>query len=261
MRLFSRRLLTPSVAREQITALSDFGGGLMRPDRCSEVEPIRAPFDPADLREPIRWLAKPHGEFFYQKGRPTHLSGEIWNLTHSPTARFPSPLFTNYWTGGFDGNWANRMGIEKIEDFVCEMFRVTGSDFGILTSEADLNAKNYLVTQEEDGGRLMRYKGLDPACGVPGLYWITFLSNAFATWLGLTELPKNLGTMKRFAGGVLLKFGESPDDCRSLDVLQEQRVAIEWLGPQKFFDIRFPDRKADVPNWARIPLPIEESKS
>lgn len=39
--LFSRQFLTESVATEQITALSDFGDGLMRPDKYSEVEPIR----------------------------------------------------------------------------------------------------------------------------------------------------------------------------------------------------------------------------
>jgi len=50
-------------------------------------------------------------------------------------------------------------------------------------------------------------------------------------------------------GGVSLKFCESPDDCRSLENLQRQQVAIEWLGRQRFFDIRFPDRKLDVPNW------------
>jgi hypothetical protein len=32
MTLSSRRILTEPVVREQITALSDFGGGLMRPD-------------------------------------------------------------------------------------------------------------------------------------------------------------------------------------------------------------------------------------
>jgi hypothetical protein len=42
MALFSRRKLTPLVAREQIAALSSFGGGLMRPDKCSEAEPIRS---------------------------------------------------------------------------------------------------------------------------------------------------------------------------------------------------------------------------
>src|SRR5215469_16620031 len=145
MRLFSRRSLTESVAREQITALSYFRGGLTRPDKCSEFEPIRTPFDPSDISEPIRWLAKTGGEFFYRKGRPVHICGEMWNLTRPPTARFPSPLFTNYWTGQFDGKWANRIGIETVEDFVAEMFRVTGSDFGFLTSEVDLYGKEKKV--------------------------------------------------------------------------------------------------------------------
>src|SRR6266571_4107523 len=194
MVLRSRRTLTDSLAREQITVLSDFGDGLMRPDKCSEFEPIRTPFDPADISKPIQWLAKPHGAFFYRKGRPTHVSGEMWNLTHSPTARFPSPLFTNKWTGRFDGKWANRVGIEKVEDFLSEMFRVTGSDFGFLTSEADMEAKNQPV-------RGYSYKGLDPATGVPGLYWINFFSDEYATWLGLRELPKEVATLKELAGG------------------------------------------------------------
>lgn len=248
MRLFSRRSITDSVAREQIGALSDFADGLMRPDKCSEFEPIRTPFDPADIREPIRWLAQPGGEFFYRKGRPAHVTGEMWNLTHSPTARFPSPLFTNYWTGSFDGKWASQVGIEKVIDFFAEMFRVTGSDFGLLTTEADLKAKNCPL-------RSFSYKGLDPAAGVPGLYWINFFSDEYAAWLGLSNLPKELAILKSLAGGgVSLKFCESPEDCSSLAVLRQQRAAIEWLGPQKFFDIRFPDHKAETPDWYHLTL-------
>src|SRR5579864_826788 len=247
MSLFSRRSLTESVAREQITALSDFGGGLMCPDKCSEHEPIRTPFDPVDISGPIQWLAKPHGRFFYRKGRPAHVTGEMWNLTHSPTARFPSPLFTNYWTGQFDGKWAHRVGIEKVEDFLAEVFRVTASDFSLLTTEVDLKAKNRPANSYS-------YAGVDLATGVPGLYWINFFSDGYANWLGLREFPREVAVLKKLAGGgVSLKFCESPDDCRSLEVLQKQRAAIDWLGPQRFFDIRFPDRKLDVPDWDHVP--------
>ena len=138
MNLRSRRSLTESVARNQITALSDFAGGLMRPDKCSEFEPIRTPFDPSNLSEQVRWLSKIGGEFLYQKGSPIQVRGAMWNLTRPPAARFPSPLFNNYWTGQFDGNWAQRVGIKKVEDFLSEMFRVTGSDFSLLTTEVDL---------------------------------------------------------------------------------------------------------------------------
>lgn len=248
MNIRSRLSLTESVAKKQISALSDFADGLLRPDKCSEFEPIRTPFDPADIGKPVQWLAKPHGAFFYRKGRPTHVSGQMWNLTLSPTSRFPSPLFTNYWTGQFDGNWAKRVGIETIESFVLKMFRVTGSEFGFLTTAIDENAKNQPAPN-------CSYKGLDPASGVPGLYWITLFSDEYAKWLGLRELPKELATLKELAGGgVSLKFCESPDDCRTLEVLQKQRTAIDWLGPEKFFDIRFPDRKATVPDWNNLPL-------
>ena len=247
MKLFSRRSLTDSLAREQIAALSSFGDGFMRPDKCSEFEPIRTTFDPADISKPVQWLAKPHGEFFYQKGRPIHIAGQMWNLTHSPAARFPSPVFANYWTAQFDGKWANRVGIEKIQEFVLEMFRVTGADFGFLTSEIDQNAKN-------QPGKNCSYKGLDPAAGVPGLYWINLFSDSYADWLGLRELPRELALREKLAGGGLsLKFCNSAEDCRSLEVLQKQRTAIEWLGPQRFFDIRFPERKPEVPNWGNLP--------
>jgi hypothetical protein len=259
MGLFSRRSLTASLAREQITALSDFSGGLMRPDKCSEFEPIRIRFDPADISNAIQWLAKPHGEFFYRKGSPAQVSGEMWNLTHSPSARFPSPLFSNRWTGAFDHKWAERIGIEKVEDFVFEMFRVTGSDFGLLTPEVDLKSKNR-TTAAQGQIHSLSYKGLDPALGIPGLYWVSVFSEELAAWLRLSELPKNLGMMKTLAGGgVVIKFGESPDRCRSPEILQQQRVAIEWLGPQKFFDIRFPDRQLDAPNWHLTPPGIQKS--
>lgn len=63
MALFSRRSLTEAVGREQITALSEFGGGLMRPDKGSQFEPIKTLFNPADLSGPVQWLTKPQGEF------------------------------------------------------------------------------------------------------------------------------------------------------------------------------------------------------
>jgi hypothetical protein len=172
----------------------------------------------------------------------------MWNLTHSPDARFPSPLFTNYWTGEFDGNWARQVGLEKIEEFVAEMFRVMQADFALLTSETDLNAKNRPQHS-------FSYKGMDLATGVPGLYWINLFSSGYAEWLGLAQLDKELVRSESLPErAVLLKFCASPEKCRDLEVLQKQRAVIEWLGSEKFFDIRFPDRKAVTPDWDHLPL-------
>lgn len=218
----------------------------MRPDKCGEFEPIRTPFDAADISDPVRLLSEAQGDFFYKKGRPVYVAGEIWNRTLPRTSRFPSPLFSNYWTGRFDGKWAVRVGIEKVEDFVSQMFQVTGSDFGLLTTEVDRKAKNASAASYS-------YQGFDLASGVPGLYWINFFSRAYAEWLGVLDFPKELATSKRLPnGGVILQFGDSPKQCRDIDILQKQRAAIEWLGADRFFDIRFPNRKLDTPDWNQI---------
>ena len=251
MVLLSRRPLTESAARQQITALSNFCGGLMRPDKCSEVDPIRTPFDPVDISEPVRWLVPPGGEFFYKRGRPVYSSGQMWNLDRGPDSRFPSPLFANYWTAQFDGRWAKKVGVGKVETFVLEMFRSTASDFGLLTSEVDLQAKNTAPP-------IVSYMGLDPEQGVPGLYWVNLFSDEYANWLGLRQLPRELAVLEELpGGGVRLKFCDSPDECRSLDVLQKQRSAVNWLGAQRFFDNRLRDRKQEVPDWSNLPLPGE----
>jgi len=157
-------------------------------------------------------------------------------------------MFSNYWIGWFDGNWANRVGIEKIESFVSTMFQVTGSDFGLLSTEVDLKAKNTTATRPS-------YQGLDLGSGIPGLYWVNLFSHGLAKWLGVDEFPKELATSKELAeGGVSLKFCELPGQCRSFETLQKQRTATEWLGTERFFDIRFPDRKLDTPKWSQIPV-------
>jgi hypothetical protein len=96
---------------------------------------------------------------------------------------------------------------------------------------------------------------MDLTIGVPGLYWINFFSSGYAEWLGIANLPKQLWKLKQLSqGGMSLRFCDFPDHCRSLEVLQRQRAAIKWLGAEKFFDIRFPDRKAVTPDWSLIPL-------
>jgi hypothetical protein len=244
MSLISRRPLTEELARDQITALNDFDGGLLRPDKWSEFEPIKTPFNIGEMIEPVKTLAKPHGSFSYRKGRPTVVTGTMWNLTHSPDARFPSPVFTNYWSGEIDGNWAAKGRLERVEAFVADMFHLTGADFGLLTPQIDLEAKNTTPMRSS-------FKGLTFDFGVPGLYWINFFSDELADWLDLASFPERLGTLKRLPrGGYLIKFCEDTSNALTVDVLHRQRVAIDWLGADKFFDIRLPDRAVTLPDWA-----------
>jgi hypothetical protein len=128
------------------------------------------------------------------------------------------------------------------------MFRVSDADFGFLTTELDMKAKN---TREP----ILSFQGLTLDSGIPGLYWINFFSEGFAKWLDIYGFPKELAASKELVGGgVALEFCESPGECRDIAVIQRQRTAIEWLGSEKFFDIHFPSRSATLP-WDCIPIP------
>lgn len=244
--LFSRKPLMESVARRQIAALVSFRGGIVCPDKWGEFEPLKAPFDVKDFSIPVRCLAKPHGEFLYRKGKPVQLSGEIWNRTHPPTARFPSPLFTNYWTGRFEVKWVATVGIQTVQDCLYELFRTSCSDFGFLTAEIDLKAKNTSAGS-------FSYQGMKLEDGVPGLYWLNLFGCGFAKWLGLDTFPSQLAESTTLCGDAWsIRFSATSEGCRDIDILQKQRAAIEWLGADRFFDIRSPDRKLSPPDWKSI---------
>lgn len=123
----------------------------MRPDKCSEVDPVRTPFDPADISKPIEWLAQPFGEFFYQKGRPIHVSGQMWNLTHGPGARFPSPLFASKRQFG-DGSFGGMATMSVDQPQVIDIVSKDGEGSTILTISDHLNwenTKEHLIVLQE----------------------------------------------------------------------------------------------------------------
>jgi hypothetical protein len=247
--LFSRHSLTESMARRQIDTLVNFDGGIVCPDKWGNFEPLKTPFDAGDMSIPVKRLAEPQGQFFYRKGKPIQVQGEIWNRTLPPTSRFPSPLFANYWTGRFKGKWVDRVGLQRVQECVHQMFRASGADFGFLTTEIDKEAKN---TNSDS----YSYQGMNLEDGVPGLYWLNLFSNGFAHWLGVDTFPRELAeTTWSDERGMSIMFAASPDRCRDIDVLQKQRAAIEWLGSERFFDVHSPSRKLLSPNWERIPVP------
>jgi hypothetical protein len=260
LRLYSDRRLTSDVARQQINALSEFENGALRPDKCDTHEPVRVPFNAADIDEPVRWLSQAGAAFMFRKGKPVRISGEISNESRRDLwttdeagnrvpwpVRTPEPLFTCRWKIYFDRSWSNKVGLATLKAFGIEMFQMSNSEYGFLTSDEDCLGKNYLVTRE--GLTVSReYVGLDPEIGVPGLYWLNMFGPRMAAWLGAGKLAVAEGTVERIApDGVLLQFGESPDASRSPDVVARQQATIAILGEQKFFDINQPTRPLQSP--------------
>lgn len=257
MYLYSARSWTPDFAREQISALSNTDNGLVRPDKCSTAEPVRDRFAPANIEEPVRWLSIPGIAFVFRKGKPTCVSGEIDNRLHRELwttdknhkrvpiiPKFPPPRFTCRWMVWFDRSWSRKTGYARLKAFAVEMFKVSGAEFGFLTTEEDYRAKNYLVTHT---GTMtdQRFVGADPEHGIPGLYWVTLFGSELTEWLGRDKLSVGPGSAEPVSSGTLLQFGESPDGCRRPEVLAQQRSMIQRLGECKFFDIDHPGRELE----------------
>ncbi len=146
----------------------------------------------------------------------------MWNRT-LPNLALSVPIFQKQLEGRFDGKWAVRVGIQKVEEFVSEMFQVTRSDFGLLTTEIDRMAKNTDAMSQS-------YQGQDLARGIPGLYWINLFSDGLADWLELSTIPMEVATLKRLVGGGwLLKFCESPDQVGiSMSFKSSVRQSSGW---------------------------------
>jgi hypothetical protein len=255
VRLFSRKVLSAESSEEQIAALSHFDNGVFCPEVYGRHEPLRMPFDPDDVHEPVLGLSGPQGAFLCKKGRPLQVRGAIWNRYYPPRLlrddsgsyipSQPAPTFCTHWTFEFDLKWARKIGVKTVCTFAEQMFSVSGSDFGIVTSLEDLEAKNYLhkVTR----------CGLDPADGVPGLYWISMFSAEYARWLRVDQIPLDIANIRRFAAdSAVVQFGPDVEGSRDPKTLSLQQKAIGILGRRRFFDVEAPDRKLEVPKWARL---------
>ncbi len=231
------------------------------PDKCDVHEPVRERFDPGDLREPVRWLSQPGGQFAFRRNRPPRVRGFISNERFREIrtqeskggpwipmeARFPEPLFLTHWAVWLDGAVARKRGTAVLKRFLVQMFEVSMSEYGFLTTEDDHKKKNFLVIDEGDG-TTESYVGTDPEKGVPGIYWMNLFGPAYANWLGRTELQSVVGIHEPLPNGsVFLQFGDAPETCSSPEILRQQREAANALGEDKFFDIQGPERHLRSP--------------
>jgi hypothetical protein len=135
MQLFSFDEVTPERAREQIQALSDFGDGIFRPEKCDTAEPVREIFNSADIAEPVRWLSQAGAWFQFKKTKHVRIEGWIRNEHFAPmwtreskggplipvTPKFPEPKFLTSWTVWFDAKVAKDPGAETLSEFFVQM--------------------------------------------------------------------------------------------------------------------------------------------
>lgn len=260
MMLFSAERLTQETAQLQIKALSEFENGLFRPEKCNLGEPLREKFDPNDLREPVRWLSQPGGQFNFKKTKPFHVQGYIINrcrrqlwtrdrkgeLLIPIIPKFPEPQLTIQWIVRVESKAFIFKGAELLKRFLVEMFLASKSEYGFLTADDDHEHKNYLVV---DNGKTItsKFVGDDPEWGIPGLYWCNIFGHVYTQWLSpeLLNIPALVEPISN--GGTFVQFGASPEMWHSPEILDLQQKTMFLLGKNKFFDIRNPERRVETP--------------
>lgn len=261
MELYSQEPLGQANAEAQIKALATFEHGLFRPEKCDVHEPVRERFNPEDLREPVRWLSQPGGQFTFRRNTPPRVGGYISNLRFleirtresegapwiPAKPRFPEPLFLTRWVVWLDAAGARKQGTAGLKRFLVQMFQVSMCEYGFLTTEEDHRKKNFRVIQE-GASTLESYVGTDPEKGVPGLYWMNLFGPTYANWLGREKLQLAVGIHELLPNGsVFLQFGDALETCSSPEILRQQRDALKVLGEEKFFDIENPARQIQSP--------------
>ncbi len=261
MELYSREALTPANAEAQLVALASYEHGLFRPEKCDVHEPVRERFDPGDLREPVRWLSQPGGQFTFRRDMSPSVEGYISNLRrrqirvrdsqNAPwvdlAPRFPEPIFRTRWVVRLGSEVTEKPGARVLRAFLIRMFLASRSEYGFLTTDEDHLKKNFQVTLEGDS-TLEHNVGTDPANGVPGLYWINLFGPTYSAWLGTEKLTLSPGRHESLAGGSsVLQFGESPETCSSPEILLQQRDVRKALGEEKFSNVENAGRYVKSP--------------
>lgn len=262
LELYARSGFDRRNAVESLEFLLHYAGGIFVPQECGVYEPFE-PFDHSALDRYAGWMLNPGGEFGFRRSAPSpSVEGHLLNRT-LPEVLYESEVsgamrqfkpgqqlvFRTCWTIRTDPTILTCRGAEFMRNCLHDFCRVAHADYGFVATGQDYRNKNFLSIRKNNS-ETQEYVGDDPDRGTPGLYWINFFGAVYVDHFGrekISAVSQHTPVTWLPEGGVCLRFGNQPEESRSDEMLERQRVAIQTLGPSSFFDIRQPERTLDVP--------------
>ena len=242
--------------------IADYDNGFFCPEKCDVYEPVREIFDPDNLRDPVRWLSQTSGMVMFKKSKLFRYEGFVENRrfpnfwvagNEKPEPRSADPIFLTEWCLWLRVKLLKLKSIEYVRRFFIELALVSEADFGFMTMQEDHEKKNYLITKEDGQIVSQRFVGDNLEVCLPGVYWGNIFGKLYVDWFGekkFLTLPCYL--KEKLPGGSY--YVQSSDDLYYFDkpkAINHDKAIRKHLNARAFFDIRYPKRRCDVPDYVR----------
>lgn len=205
----------------------------LSPERYAHGEPVNKKIDPNRLEELEREWQTPPSLMFKRVSSPKYLLDLNWRLNKGKDPR-PYPwsikLYLNY-----------KQGKKYTEEFFDFLIRWFEPAYGYVTLDSDESYKhnNALIPQFRNGryvGKGKNYWGADIGDTLPGVYWLTYISNKILEPSAMKKLDDV--TIKKYANqGRTIQLYDSVDLIGSIEARIIEKRIVDKLGSSKFFDL------------------------
>lgn len=260
LEMFSRTQFDRNFSAETLAFLFEYGGGVLQPQECGVYEPFE-PCEPSSMQRYVSWLTSPGGEFGFRRATPS-LEGHISNLLqpeilvreegatlYKSLPPVTPPVFGSRWRLQFGSDFSGPLVPDFIKKLLCDVAHLAHADYGFVALDED-HRKKHFQSIRKDRSLVQQYIGNNPEHGIPGLYWLNFFGRLYVEYFTeekLSAVARHAAVFSLAGEGIGLQFGRSPEESLSPDMLEQQRIVVDILGENAFFDIHQPERVPDVP--------------
>ena len=228
----------------------------LSPDRVGPFEPYGIEFPGAAARD--LWRAEAERGVGMLGGKRKGKPGIRMTVSFGivPRRRF----HTLFWTA--EDELLKKPGAaEQIEDLFRRLAVALDAYWGAVFHSEDFERQNVLLDWRGPDGSVEPYavRGVDPACAVPGLYWLNYFGPTFCDFVGMAALEATAPETEALGEGRLLKLADSPEETLHAETRERAAELRRALGEDLFFDIADPERATRAPSLSdpTVPPPPE----
>ncbi len=231
--------------RRLLERISEVDGGRWRPERYNNHDPVNREFDPRDLRSPVElWLRDGIG-LTLKRTTPPKYELDFWGET--PRALVKNQLYAWVRSSHFRGGG----GVDSFLMFMNVLYDALRPAHGYAAMNSDYESKNRRTYRKDDKTTVQEWVGRDLGRCLRGVYWANYFGPEYVSFFG-QERVHSAPCHRQVAlsdGGCLLLTASTPLDFEQPEANRAERLLLDHLGNDAFFDTNAPDRPTRSP-WS-----------